>query len=161
MRHFISSRAKNRGISVTPPLLITITHNCSQLRLVGSHNTCLGAVAHGAWQLEYLKIGKKAFVYGDNEDEKDRKLAATLAATRTGRNSCSETWSFLYASTYLFAHATRVRYLCDILMNVKNECAGMYIRKQNGQQNGHWSHMFLGVSSVGDSASSWIAQRSL
>ena len=72
MRHFISSPAKNRGTSVTPPLLIAMTHNCftvnfffvsaiSQLRLVGSHNTSLGAVAHGAWQLEYLKIGKCHF----------------------------------------------------------------------------------------------------
>ena len=57
MRHFISNRAKNHGISVTPHLLSAITQECftvkiisrviSQLRLVGSHNTNLGAVAHG------------------------------------------------------------------------------------------------------------------
>ena len=61
MRHLISNRAKNHGISLTPPLLSAITQECftvkiifqviSQLRLVGSHNTNLGAVAHGALEL--------------------------------------------------------------------------------------------------------------
>ena len=55
-------RAKNHGISVTPPLLITITQEystvkiisqvISQFSLVGSHNTNLGAVAHGALELD-------------------------------------------------------------------------------------------------------------
>ena len=49
MRYFISNRAKNHGISVTPPLLSAVTQEFfkvkiiflvkSQLRLVGSHNT--------------------------------------------------------------------------------------------------------------------------
>ena len=53
---------KNHGISVTPPLLIPVTQECfavkiiflviSQLRLVGSHNTKLGAVAHCALELD-------------------------------------------------------------------------------------------------------------
>ena len=34
----------------------------SQLRLVGSHNTSLGSVAQGTWQLEDLQIRKCHFV---------------------------------------------------------------------------------------------------
>ena len=53
MRHFISNRAKNHGISVTLPLLSAITQERFtvkiisqvkiQLRLVGSHNNNLGS----------------------------------------------------------------------------------------------------------------------
>ena len=48
-------------MSVTLPLLSAITQECftvkisqviSQLRLVGSHNTNFGAVAHGALELD-------------------------------------------------------------------------------------------------------------
>ena len=72
MRHFISNRPKTLGKSVTPPLLITITQHrfmvkkivfaISQLRLVGSHNTSLGSVAHSTWQLDDLKIRKCHFL---------------------------------------------------------------------------------------------------
>ena len=75
MRHFISNRAKNHGISVTPPLLITITQEgftvkiisqvISQLRLVGSHNTNLGAVAHGALELYVFQLGRRYFFFSD------------------------------------------------------------------------------------------------
>ena len=69
MRHFISNHGKVQGTSVTLHLLITITQHCftvkkkigsviSQLRLVGSHNTCLGSVAQGAWQLEDREVLK-------------------------------------------------------------------------------------------------------
>ena len=34
----------------------------SQLRLVGSHNTCLGSVAQGGWQLEDFQIRKCNFL---------------------------------------------------------------------------------------------------
>ena len=72
MRHFISNRGKVHGKSVTPPLLITITQHSFtlkkfdtvtlELRLVGSHNTCLGSVAQGVWQLEYFQIRKCHFL---------------------------------------------------------------------------------------------------
>ena len=61
---YFQPRKKNNGISVTSPLLSTITQECfrvkiisrvkTQLRLVGSHNTNLGAVAHGALELDLL-----------------------------------------------------------------------------------------------------------
>ena len=63
---------KNHAISVTPPLLITITRECftikilswviSQLRLVGSHNTNLGAVAHRALELYVFQFGGTIFL---------------------------------------------------------------------------------------------------
>ena len=61
MIHFISNPAKNHGISVTPPLLSAVAQECfmvkiiclfmSQLRVLASHNTSLGAVAHSALEL--------------------------------------------------------------------------------------------------------------
>ena len=55
-----------------PPLLITINLECftvklifqvkSQLRLVGSHNTSLGAVAHGALELDLFQIRSAIFL---------------------------------------------------------------------------------------------------
>ena len=60
MRHFISNHAKTHAISVTPPLIITITQECFTVKnffgditawLVGSHNTNLGVVAHSALEL--------------------------------------------------------------------------------------------------------------
>ena len=72
MRDFISNHAKNHGISVTTPLLSAITQECftvkiifqvkSQLRLVGSHNTSLGVVAHGALELDWFQIRKCHFL---------------------------------------------------------------------------------------------------
>ena len=66
-----SNRAKIHGISVTTPLLITITEECftvkiissvkSQLRLVGSHNTNLGDVAHGTLELYVFQFGRRYF----------------------------------------------------------------------------------------------------
>ena len=59
MRHFISNHAKNHGISVILPLLITIAQ---ELRLVGSHNTNLGAVAHSALELDVFQFGRCYFL---------------------------------------------------------------------------------------------------
>ena len=63
---------KKHGISVTPPLLITIAQECftvkiiflviSQFRLVGCHNTSLGAVAHSALELDVFQIRKCHFL---------------------------------------------------------------------------------------------------
>ena len=57
---------------MTPPLLSAITQECftvkilsqaiSQLRLVGSRNANLGAVAHGALELDVLKFGRRYFL---------------------------------------------------------------------------------------------------
>ena len=72
MRHFISSRAKNHGISVTPPLLSAVTQECfmvnnygwliSQLRVLASHTGSLRSVAQGAWQLESWEIRRCHFL---------------------------------------------------------------------------------------------------
>ena len=68
---YFQPRKKKHAISVTPPLLITITLECftvkiisqviSQLRLVGSHNTNLGAVAHSALELDVFQFGRRYF----------------------------------------------------------------------------------------------------
>ena len=57
--------AQNHGTFVTPPLLIIISQECvkvKQLRLVGSHNTSLEAVAHGTLELDLLQIRKCHFL---------------------------------------------------------------------------------------------------
>ena len=63
---------KKHGISVTTPLLSTITQECftvklisqvtSQVTLVGSHNTNLGAVAHGVLELDVFQFGGTIFL---------------------------------------------------------------------------------------------------
>ena len=57
---------------MTPPILNAITQECftvkiislviSQLRLIGRHNTNLGAVAHGALELYVLQLGRRYFL---------------------------------------------------------------------------------------------------
>ena len=66
-----SNRAKNHGISVILPLLITVAQECfmvniffssiSQFRLVGSHNTNLEVLAQGALELDVLPFGRCHF----------------------------------------------------------------------------------------------------
>ena len=56
---------------MTPPLLITIAQECFtvkiiflsriRVRLVGSNNTNLGVVAHGALELDMLQFGRRYF----------------------------------------------------------------------------------------------------
>ena len=73
MRHFISSRAKNRGISVTPPpsnnRISGMLHGkknygslISQLRVFTSNTGSLRSVAQGAWQLESWEIRRCHFL---------------------------------------------------------------------------------------------------
>ena len=72
MKHFISNRAKKPHNICDPA---SSSHHSSgmfhgekkklaisQLRLVGSHNTNLGAVAHGALELDEFQFGRRFLV---------------------------------------------------------------------------------------------------